>query len=223
MDGRQIVTSDEEGHREALGICVNRGIPGIARYTNKLFWVPAWNGIHVQEIRDVEYAWNLTDRPGPKPEKKIFTIKVGSTTRETELEDGEPDEIGEWLPRRIGQIISPFPQCQIVGPALTNSAEAVSLWQGEPAGPTIREKEHTFVFHGAEKKFTSRPAKCGFPYDLEEIVPPDPPSPKGRKSASKASASQKAPAGKKQTFTREGPAGFHLQENQLQRHRPHTQ
>jgi hypothetical protein len=58
----------------------------------------------------------------------------------------------------------------LLGHELTHTKEAAPLWHGEPATPTTREKEHILVFHVGERKFTSEKVRCGFQYDLDEIM-----------------------------------------------------
>jgi hypothetical protein len=47
----------------------------------------------------------------------------------------------------------------------------VKLWTGAPAvQPTVREKEHALAFRVADKTSISKPVRCTFPYDRDEIM-----------------------------------------------------
>jgi hypothetical protein len=77
------------------------------------------------------------------------------------------------MDQKIGYIVPAFEQCEISNRAVKHPKEPVPLWQAPTSAapePTIRAKEHAFVFNVAKKKFTSKIVKCSFPYDLAEIM-----------------------------------------------------
>jgi hypothetical protein len=165
QDGKQIVIMDEDG----LAVFVNWGTAEIGRYISTVFAVHEHKNVVVTEIRENTYAWKIVGKQGAPPAVD-FTIKLGSATFGTELEDGSENTMGEWPSRKIGQIIPTFEECQILGRTVTRQKEPVELWAGSLVVPTGREKEHTLVFHVAEKKFTRKVVRCTFPYDQAEIM-----------------------------------------------------
>jgi hypothetical protein len=125
------------------------------RHTNRIFTVQRYKDVIVKEIREGLYSWKMltkTDAPAPID----FTIKFGSATFGMRLEDGEESATGEWLSRRIGQIIPPFEWCQIVGRSITHPKESATLWTRAPPLPAVREKERVLEFDMGGKKFTSK-------------------------------------------------------------------
>jgi hypothetical protein len=127
QEGKQIVIADEE----ALAVYVNWEAPEIGRYIRKIFSAHDNKSVIVNEIRDGVYAWWVIREPD-NPAAINFTIKLGSTTFRTELEDSEENTMGERLSRKIGQITPPFADRHIDKTNITHPKAAAPLWEGTP-------------------------------------------------------------------------------------------
>jgi hypothetical protein len=121
------------------------------------------------EISQNLYAWKVIKKPDT-PAPVDFTIKLGTATFGTTVEDGSENTMGEWLSRKIGQIMPAFEDCQIVGVTITHPKEPVELWIGEPPLPTIREREHVGQFDVAGRMCSSKHVSCTYPYDPDESM-----------------------------------------------------
>jgi hypothetical protein len=148
---------DENGCEEALTVYVNWGIPEITRYIRLIFSAHTCKDITASEVTERLYTWSVT-RKSDAPAPIKFNIKLETVTFMPELEDGEEQVMGEWLSRKIGQIIHPFNQRDINRTDITRPKNPVELWPIAPVAvqPTIREKDQILMFCVAEKKITSR-------------------------------------------------------------------